>query len=159
MDRNCAPIGVRTKPLHRLFGFAAALILFLALVCGSTPAQVAPKPLSQQDVTKLLKGAVSPKRVGELVRERKIDFEVSPDVERELRAVGADDALIAALRETAPKPAETAKSPPSGSLEINSSPGGAQVFVDDTLIARTSPEGRLVVPGLSSGKHRVRLAL
>jgi len=56
-------------------------------------------------VVKLLKGQVSPRRVGQRARQQGIDFEVTPVVEKELRQAGASDDLIAILRQLAPNPA------------------------------------------------------
>ena len=139
-------------------------LLVILFIASMTPpfrcwAQQQQKPWSKDQIIRMLKGDVPLKRVIELVRERKIDFEVMPEVEKQFRDAGADDSLMTALREVAPKsPSPSAESPARASLEINSKPNGAQVFVDDALIARTSKEGRLIVPSLQ-GKHRVRIAL
>jgi hypothetical protein len=116
------------------------------------------KTLSKENILELLKGDVSPKRVAEMARQHRVDFEVTPEDEKELRQAGADDALMAALRKFAPQHQPQAI-PAGSSLKIQSSPGGAQVFVDDVLIARTSQEGRLVIPSLAPGKHRLRISL
>jgi hypothetical protein len=44
-------------------------------------------------------------------------------------------------------------------LVIQSTPGGAQVYVDDELLGTTSPEGRLRISTLKLGKHMLRLSL
>jgi len=119
------------------------------------------EPLTEVAVINLLQGGVPPERVAALAREFGTSFQVSPAVERDLREAGATDPLIQTLREVAAKPAapkpEPAVVPPI--LSIESTPGGAQVFVDDELIARTSTEGRLKISTLAPGKHRVRIAL
>jgi hypothetical protein len=121
-------------------------------------AQGPSKPLSKNRVLEYLKGEVSPARVTELVRQRGIDFETTPEIEKELRSAGATDALLSVLRDFAPKRSALKEEPAPPALLIQSSPGGAQVFVDDELIARTSAKGRLRVP-VKPGDHRVRLAL
>ncbi len=136
---------------------AALLVVCTTFLPLSSGGQVAPRSLSKDEVITLLKGDVSPKRVAELAHERGVDFQVTAEAEKELRQAGADDSLLAALRNLAPTPA--AVSPANAALKIESSPGGAQVFVDDVLIARTSQEGRLVIPSLSAGKHHVRISL
>ena len=98
----------------------------------------------------LLKGSVPAKRVGELAQSRGIDFQVTPDVETELRQVGATDDLLSLLRRLAPRTA---------TLVIESCPGGAHVYVDDEPVGTTSSEGRLTLTMLSPGQHRVRLSL
>ena len=44
-------------------------------------------------------------------------------------------------------------------LIIDAKPGGAQVYIDDELVGTTSSQGRLKLPQLNPGEHRVRLAL
>jgi hypothetical protein len=44
-------------------------------------------------------------------------------------------------------------------LVIQSTPGGAQVYVDDEVIGTTSQQGRLKVSTLKPGKHTLRLSL
>ncbi len=114
--------------------------------------QGARKPYSKEEIVKLLKGDVSPTRVAVLSRERGIDFEISPETESELRRAGATDALLQTLRESAPKPPPTTPtSPTPAMLVIEVAPGGAQLFVDDELIAKTSAEGRLRISTLAPG--------
>ena len=79
-------------------------------------AQVAQKPLSKDEVIRLLKGDVSPKRVAELVQQRGINFGVTPDVEHQLRELGATDLLLATLKESAPQGAATVPLPAAGGL-------------------------------------------
>jgi hypothetical protein len=65
---------------------------------------VSPRPYSKEAIVGLLKGAVSPKRIAVLARQRGIDFRITPKVESELRRAGATAELLATLREVAPKP-------------------------------------------------------
>ena len=44
-------------------------------------------------------------------------------------------------------------------LVVQSTPGGAQVYVDDELLGTTSPEGLLNISTLKPGKHMLRLSL
>ncbi len=114
--------------------------------------QRAPKPpLSKADVIYLLKGDVSPKRVGEIARERGIDFEVTPTVRSELRRAGATGELLAALRGLAPKPPAA---PPV--LEIQSTPGHAQDYVGDALapLSPASGENSRDDAGTGRGPYR-----
>jgi hypothetical protein len=83
----------------------------VALLSGCASAQATPKPLSKEDVLNFLKGDVSPKRVSEMVRQRGIDFQVTPTVEQAVRHAGGDDALIAVLREVTPKTAARETAP------------------------------------------------
>ncbi len=129
--------------------------LFICLLCASTvllsaQTQPAPKPFTKADVITLLAGNVSAKRVEGLARERGIDFQITPETESEFRKAGATDPLLATLRDLAPKPP---------TLVVTTNPGGAQVFVDDELIARTSAEGRLRISRLTAGSHKLRVSL
>jgi hypothetical protein len=75
------------------------------------------KAMTKTQVIELLKSGVSMTRVDELVRAYGIDFDVSPDVESELRGAGATEPLIETLREVrkkseppvTPAPAPTAE--------------------------------------------------
>jgi hypothetical protein len=71
-------------------------------------------------------------------------------VESDPGQAGATDELLSLLRRLAPKTA---------TLLIESSPGGAHVYVDDEPWGTTSTEGRLKLTTLSPGQHRVRLSL
>ncbi len=143
--------------------FAAILLLGVALMAAGTEDQKKPQPLTEGEVIRLLLGGVAPERVEELARERGVSFEVTAAVERDLRDAGATDALLETLRHVAPKPVTPPPEPPppapAAVLIVESTPGGAQVFVDDELVARTSSEGRLRISTLAPGPHRVRLAL
>jgi hypothetical protein len=58
----------------------------------------------------------------------------------------------------APAPS-TSPEAATGALELVSEPPGASAYVDDELVGSTDPEtGRLLKTGLSSGRHRVRVA-
>jgi hypothetical protein len=79
------------------------LAVLVALCQTMGRGQTEAKPLTEEQVLKLLRGDVASVRVAQLARERGIDFTLSPDDERRLRRAGAGAALIEALRELAPK--------------------------------------------------------
>ena len=89
---------VRTSP-----NLALLCLLMVTVFAPNVSAQEPPKPLSKDRVVEYLKGEVSPARVAEIVRQRGVDFETTPEIEKELRSAGATDALLATLRELAPK--------------------------------------------------------
>ena len=128
---------------------ACLFLSVVAAVVGYGLAQPSPKPLTKDEVVKLL-GGVPAKRVEALVREYGIDFQITPETESELRKAGAPDPLLAALRDVAPKPP---------TLEVTTTPVGAQVFVDNELIARTGQEGHLKISALTAGLHKLRVSL
>ncbi len=141
---------------HKRFqtwGAIAVTVLVLGVLLTG-PVALAQKggKFSETDVFKLLKGAVPPDRVAALAKNRGISFQVTEDVERLLREAGANDNLVSTLKQLAPK-----LSPPV--LVIHSTPGHAQVYIDDVPTGTTSPEGMLKLPTLAPGDHKVRLAL
>jgi formylglycine-generating enzyme required for sulfatase activity len=136
---------------------ACMLWVVLLLICSSHFARAAgpqsKQSLTRAEVVELLEAGVPPKRVEILARERGVGFDLTPEVEKALRRAGATSSLIETIRELV-----TVPSGPT-SLLIESRPGGAQVFVDDELIARTSSDGRLKISTLTPGQHRVRVSL
>ena len=141
-------------------------LFFASTLLISTAAQKSEKPLSKSDVIDLLQGDVPPARVAEVARSHGIAFQVDPATEKDLRDARADDDLIKVLRELAPKPpaepaAPLAAPPPPTPpvLLIVAMPGGAQVYVDDEPMGKTSPEGRMKLSTLPPRKHTVRLSL
>lgn len=139
--------GARRRSAWSRIGVALALAVLI-----SARGVHAQKPkLSETDVVKLLKGFVSPDRIAAVAKDRGINFQVTPDAERLLREAGANDNLVATLKQVAPKPSAPL-------LAIHSVPGHAQVYVDDTLIGTTSADGVLKLPALAPGDHKVRLS-
>jgi len=128
----------------------------MGLCAFSVRAQAARQPYSQEAIVGLLKGEVSPNRVAMLARQRGINFQITPEVESELRRVGATDALMAALRELAPTPPKPTDKP--AEIDVQTSPG-AEVYVDDQFEGRAGPEGRVVVPNPRPGDHTLRVSL
>jgi formylglycine-generating enzyme required for sulfatase activity len=126
-----------------------SLVLCAVLLPLNASAQKAAHPLSKDTVVKFLKGDVSPHRVAAIARERGIDFQVTADIESELRQAGATDELISTLREVAPKPAQ---------IVVQTSPG-AQIYLDDTFKGQASSEGRLVMANAAAGEHTLRVSL
>ncbi len=108
------------------------------------------RPLGKDEVVNLLKREVSSERIEETARRAGISFEMTAEVEKELREAGATDSLIKALRELSLQ---------LSFLTIEATPGDAQVFIDGDFVARTSPEGRLNVATQVTGVHKVRLWL
>lgn len=98
-------------PWQHPFAIILAGILCVTAMLTCAHAQVSPTPLSKDDVIVLLKGDVSQKRVAELARKKGIDFVVTPEIEHQLRKLGATDSLLAKLKESAPKPTTLATVP------------------------------------------------
>ncbi len=140
---------------------AIRLPLFVALAALLVIAPAAAQKdrrLSEKEVLELLNGGVPSERVAELVKEKGISFEPNAEIERRLRAAGATQELIGALRRFSRRKDQTEK-PRVGSLKIETKPGEAQVYMNDEFKGMTSPEGVLMLPGLSPGTYRLRVSL
>jgi hypothetical protein len=61
---------------------------------ASAEKPAAKKPLALTEIQDLLKGSVTPKRVATLVEQYGVSFELTDDIEKELRKLGADDRLL-----------------------------------------------------------------
>lgn len=140
-----------TKPSNMLRLTVASMVLCAGLLPLRLVAGSAAHRLSKDDVVKLLKGQVSPHRVGQRAREQGIDFELTSETERELRRAGATDELIATLRQLAP-------APQPAQIVIETSPD-AEVYLDDTFKGQASRQGRLVIDNPKPGPHTLRLTL
>lgn len=57
------------------------------------------RQLALDEVQDLLNGSVTPKRVATLVQQYGVNFELTPSVTKDLRALGADDKLLLAIAE------------------------------------------------------------
>jgi hypothetical protein len=91
----------------------AFFALITCLLCASTVLLSAQsKPFTKDDVITLLKGDVPAKRVEVLVRQRGVDFQLTPETESELRQAGASDPLLAVLQDLAPTPPVTVPASP-----------------------------------------------
>ena len=153
--------------LARNAGAIVIALFFASTLFVSRAAQESHKPLSKKDVIELLEGDVAPTRVAEVARKEGITFPMTSATEKDLLDAGADDDLVKVLRQLAPKP--SASEPPDSSssengsgapiLQIEATPGGAQVYIDDEPKASTSPEGRVRFSQLTPGEHVVRLSL
>ena len=146
--------------------------LFLActvcLLAGQRALAQAPSksPLSKTQVMDLLRGKVPPERVSSIVLLRGIDFQITPETEKELREAGATPELLETLHVLAPAPPKPppalppapppAPAPPL--LQIEGAPKGAEIYVDDEFKGEVSSDGRLKIPGLSPQKHVLRIS-
>jgi formylglycine-generating enzyme required for sulfatase activity len=99
------------RTLRRRIAGLVALLVAVGLGAVNVRAQAARPPYSKQAILELLNGEVAPQRVAVLARQRGIDFQITPQIESELRRAGATDALLATLREIAPKPPAPPKPP------------------------------------------------
>ena len=146
-----------------------AIVLVLSSAIGplGVSGQTTSKALGKNEIIGLLKDVPST-RVEMLAKERGISFEVTHAVETQLKQAGATERLLKTLRElsvggsakTTPgtaQPTSPGGGPPV--LQIEVTPGGTQVYIDDELVGSTSSQGRLKLSQLTPGQHHVRLAL
>jgi hypothetical protein len=115
------------------------------------------KPLSEQDVIELLEGGVASSRVAEIVNERGITFDFTAESEQRIRNAGGADDLVGALRRASRRRAES-EQPRNGGLRLQTTPGEAQVYLNDEPKGITSLEGDIRLPGLKPGTYNVRVS-
>jgi hypothetical protein len=82
-------------------GFRPMVILMLLamgmLVSISDEGRAAAKPLSIEDIEKLLRSGVSPGRVAEIVEEQGVQFEITSAIRGRLRQAGANEQVLNAV--------------------------------------------------------------
>jgi formylglycine-generating enzyme required for sulfatase activity len=132
LARKVEQLGINFEPteefLQLLSKAGASDVLIQALRNAN------PRPLSRQQVLKLLAGGVSSQRAAALVRQHGIDFMADDKYIHTLRVAGADDSLVEAVR--AASDAQTAE------LVVVTSPG-ATVYVDGDAHGQTDAKGTL----------------
>jgi hypothetical protein len=109
-----------------LSGIVTAL-LFLVVSSPCSAQTESNKPISKNGLIESLKiGGLSQQELSGIVRRRGVEFSASPEIEKELRSVGAGDDLITAVRDnfrgaaapdqsTEPQAGNTAPRPNAGS--------------------------------------------
>jgi hypothetical protein len=108
-----------------------------------------PKPLTKEQVLQLVAGHVPSQRAAALVGQHGIDFLPDEQYFEMLRLAGANDELIAALRE--------ASAAVAGQLVVLTSPG-ADVYLDGAFQGKANAQGGLVLKA-PPGAHGVRISL
>jgi hypothetical protein len=98
-----------------LLGIALLGIISL-LGLGTARAE---RPLSKDDVSLLLLGASPGDKIIQMVQQRGVDFQVSPDLAKKFHDLGASDDLIEALQKAATKPAAVTPSAPPPASKPN----------------------------------------
>ncbi len=108
-----------------------------------------PKPLTREQVGKLVAGGVPSQRAVMLVKQHGIDFVADERYLQTLRVAGGDDALIAALRQ--------ASAAVTAELVVSTSPN-AQVFLDGELQGHANAQGDLTIKS-KPGAHALKVTL
>jgi len=80
-----------------------------------------PPPLTQKELVEILKSKEHRAQAPAIVEQRGVDFELNPEIEKQLRKAKADDALIAIVK----------KSGPSTRAERAAASGGPQVPLEE----------------------------
>ncbi len=142
----------------RLAVWSAAIFAFLMLTLGGSRAAQNTGPLDEQKVLEMLVGGVPSARVTMLVDKWGIDFILTPDFEQRVRDAGGGSDLVAALRQASQR-YKDAQKPRTGGLVIKSTPGEAQVYLNDAPKGMTSPEGEIRLPDLPPGSYNLRVSL
>jgi len=106
-----------------------------------------PKPLTREQVGKLVAGGVPSERAATLVKQRGIEFQADEEYLRTLRLAGADETLIAALRE--------ASAAVRGELVVVTSPD-SEVYWDGELQGRADAQGELTIKS-KLGAHALKV--
>jgi hypothetical protein len=109
-----------------------------------------PEPMNQKQVLELVAGGVPSERAAALVKQRGIDFVADEKYLETLRVAGADETLIAALRE--------ASAAIPGKLEVATSPN-AEVYLDGSPAGRADYQGNLELKKVRPGAHTLRATL
>jgi hypothetical protein len=150
---------MRRATYRALFAVLSAVFLaFLMTTVVRTPAAQKSKPLNEQEVLELLEGGVPSARVSEIVDDRGIDFDFTPEIEQRVRDAGGADDVAAALRRASQRRAQS-EQPHTGGLVIKTTPGETQIYLNDELKGMTSPEGEIRLPDLKPGTYNLRVSL
>ena len=110
---------------------------------------VKPQPLTRDQVLHLLAGGVPIERAVMLVKQRGIDFLADEEYLSTLRLAGADDTLIAAVRE--------AVSAVTAQLVVETAPN-AEVYLDSKLQGHANAQGELTMKA-KLGAHVLKVTL
>jgi len=111
-------------------------------------------------VIDLLQAGISSARVTEIVNDRGVDFELNSAIEQRIRKAGGGDDLVSALRRASRHHNDSDQPQPrTGGLRIQSTPGEAQVYLNDEPKGMTSREGEIRLPDLPVGSYNLRVSL
>jgi hypothetical protein len=142
----------------RLAGVSAIFLALMLLTAARPAAAQKGKPLDEAEVIELLQGGVPSARVAAIVDERGIAFDFTAESEQKIRNAGGADDLVAALRRAAKRRAES-EQPRAGGLRFQTTPGEAQVYLNDEPKGISSPEGDLRLPSLKPGTYNARVSV
>ncbi|MGD0225273.1 MAG: PEGA domain-containing protein [Terriglobia bacterium] len=142
----------------RLAAITIAILALLMVKLAPTSATPKDKPLSEEEIVELLEAHVASAHVSEIVDDRGIDFTFTPEIERKIRDAGGGDDVDAALKRASQRYAESQR-PRTGGLVVKTTPGEAQVYLNDEPKGMTSPEGEIRLPDMQPGSYNLRVSL
>jgi hypothetical protein len=135
-----APHAARRTALA-LLAWIAATACAAAAARPAVPPEQRP-PLTNEDVVRLVMTGTSEKVIRDQIAERRVDFDLAPDVVRELRIAGVSDTLIEAMRRrqaampaATPRPTPPPESTALGVLEVAVAPSDGGAGKDHPIIA------------------------
>lgn len=142
----------------RAAGGVACLALGVVLGLAVQGTAQKSRPMKEAEILDLLQGDVSSARIASLVGEMGIDFVMTTQIEQKFRRAGAQQVLIDALRKASRQPVTEAP-PSTGTLNVETKPGEAEVYLDDEPKGTSSLGGKLRLTGLQAKTYNLRVSL
>ncbi len=111
-----------------IFIFAGILMSAVALLAQGPP----PPPLSPKEIVDILKSKQQAPQAVAIVEQRGVNFELTPDIEKQLRKAKATDALIDAVKQQSPA-ARAERAAKTGSLIASQDEQNEMVAIEKEL--------------------------
>lgn len=102
--------------------FGLIAFLLLVLVCGRPAGGQQPAPLTQKEVIDLVKSGAERDRVLATIAERRVDFDLNPEIEKKLRKAKADDQVVEAVKKSGPTARAGQQAQPGGQAAFQQQP-------------------------------------
>src|SRR3990172_12479489 len=98
------------------------LFLIVVTVCAAAAQGPPPVPLTEEEVIDLLKSKQNPAQVFSLIQHRGINFELTPEIEKKLRKVKADNRFVELIKNVGPS-ARAASASGKGGIQVTAEEG------------------------------------
>lgn len=115
-------------------------------------------PLSLNGVMNLLKGGLPDAQISRTIDDQGISFQLTKEIEQEVRRAGGTERLIAALQRASQRRAE-GQSSGTGALIVKTTPAQANVYLNGEFKGKSSEQGELRLQNLQPGTYSLRVAL
>jgi hypothetical protein len=142
----------------RLAALSIAIFAFLMMMLTTALASPKDKPLNEEEIIELLQAHVASARVSEIVDDRGINFNFTAESEQKVRDAGGGDDVVASLQRASQRYAES-QAPRTGELVVKTTPGEAQIYLNDEPRGMTSPEGEIRLPDMQPANYNLRVSL